>query len=133
MPPQFHGKKSDKMISVPASVRNAAAKSYSMRDSGFKGGHSTGWKRAKQLSTKDSISIQDLRYMRNWYARHIYTSYPAYHEWKKEGRPMDDPYFHQKRGILAWQIWGGDPALTWINKHTRTLNKYFGTDYSKII
>jgi hypothetical protein len=132
MPPQFHGKKSNVMIPVPDSVRKAALKSYKMKDAGFKGGQATGWKRAKQLSTKDSVSIQDLRYIRNWFARHVYTSYPAYQDWKKNGRPMDDPYYHRKHGIIAWQIWGGDPALKWVNRHTKKLNTHFSTDYTTI-
>jgi hypothetical protein len=130
---QFHGKTSDKMVKVPESVRKAVEYSFTMKKMGFLGGQSTGWKRAKQLSTKDYISIQDLRYMRNWYARHIITSYPSYKEWKEDGKPKDDLYFHKKRGIIAWQIWGGDPGLRWVNKNTSMINKYFDTDYDKIV
>lgn len=126
---QFHGRKSDVMIAVPKGVKNAAEKAFDMKKMGFKGGHETGWKRARQLANKDSISIQDLRYMRNWYARHLHTSYPSYKEWKQARRPKDDSYFHNKRGILAWQIWGGDPGLSWVNRNTTRLNKYFDTDY----
>lgn len=129
---QFYGKKSSVMVKVPKGVKAAAQNSYKMKEVGFKGGHETGWKRANQLSTKDEISIEDLRYMRNWYARHIYTSYPSYKEWVSAGKPMDDTYFHKKRGILAWQIWGGDPALRWVNSKTGLLNEYFGKEYDKI-
>ena len=47
---------------------------FEIKKAGFKGATDTGWKRAKQLSTKSEISIEDLRYMRNWYARHVVTS-----------------------------------------------------------
>lgn len=132
MSQQFHGRKSNVMIKVPKSVQNAASKSFSMRQMGFKGGNETGWKRAKQLSTKDAISIKDLRYIRNWYARHIHTSYPSYKEWKQSNRPKEDSYFHNKRGILAWQLWGGDAGLTWVNNNTRKLNNHYNVFYEKI-
>jgi hypothetical protein len=119
-------------MKVPESVRRAALKSYDMRTEGFCGGHSTGWKRAKQLSSEEYISIEDLRFMRNWYARHIHTSYPSYLEWKQSRKPMNNRYFHKKCGIIAWQIWGGDPGLTWVNNKTSILNSYFGTKYEKI-
>jgi hypothetical protein len=129
---QFHGEKSEIMVKVPKSVKNAALESYNMKKRGFCGGHETGWKRAKQLSTKESISIEDLRFMRNWYARHIYTSYPSYKEWSDERKPMDEKYFHKKCGIIAWQIWGGNPALIWVNNKTPLLNKHFKKDYDLI-
>ena len=129
---QFHGRKSDKMFRVPKDVKAAAEKAFKMMERGFKGGHDTGWRRAQQLALQKSISIQDLRYMRNWYARHIHTSYPAYKEWTAAGKPMNDPVFHKKRGIIAWQIWGGDPALEWVNRHTDKLNEYFGKNYTQV-
>ncbi len=77
------------MVPVPAGVKKWAKKAFEMKKAGFKGATETGWKRAKQLSTKDEISIEDLRYMRNWYARHKYTSYPGFKSWKDAGKPMN--------------------------------------------
>lgn len=131
---QYDGRLSNNVpkIKIPVSVKNVALKSYKMKSSGFCGGQSTGWKRAKQLSTKEYISIKDLQYMRNWYARHYHTSYPSYQDWEKAGKPMDDPKFHKRCGIIAWQIWGGTPALRWVNSKIRMLNDYYDKDYKKI-
>jgi len=124
---QFYGKKSSVMIKVPKSVKNTALYAFKMRSLGFKGGMETGWKRAKQLATKSEISIEDLRYMRAWFARHVYTSYPSYKAWVKAGRPKDDKKWHNKRGILAWLIWSGDAAFKWVNskKNIKLMNNYF--------
>jgi hypothetical protein len=129
---QYHGRKSDVMFDIPKGVKVAADRAFKMMEKGFKGGHETGWKRAQQLTLKNEISIQDLRYIRNWFARHFYTSYPAYKEWKKAGKPMEDPKFHRKRGIIAWELWGGDAALRWVNRYTSKLNDYFKKEYTEI-
>ncbi len=128
---QFHGKRSSVMVKVPKDVASRAKKAFRLRELGFKGGIETGWKRAKQLATKKEISIQDLRYMRNWFARHYYTSRPVYIKWARAGKP-ETPEWFNKRGIIAWLIWGGDPALKWINSKTNLLNKHFNKNYKQI-
>lgn len=131
---QFHGKKSNIMIKIPENVKKTALYAFKLRDYGFGGGLETGWKRAKQLSTKDSISIQDLKYMRAWYARHIYASYPSYKEWIENSRPKNDKKWHRKHGIISWLIWGGNAGFKWINsnKTINLLNKHFNKQYKKI-
>ena len=125
--PQYYGHKSKVMVKVPSSVKAAAEYSYVLRDYGFKGGLSTGIKRAKQLSTKEYIPIEDLRYMRAWYARHIYTSHPSYRKWVDAGRPKNDSYWHNKHGIYAWQIWSANAGFKWVNSASslRLLNKHY--------
>jgi len=130
--PQFHGLASDIMIRVPALVKRAAEFAFHLRDTyGFVGANETGWKRAKQLVSKDYISIEDLQFMRNWYARHVYTSYPGYKQWINLGRPTDKP---AKRSIISWLTWGGDAGLRWINssKVIKLLNKRFSTSYGRV-
>ena len=133
MPEQYRGKKSEIMIKVPQAVKNAAKNAFVLKKLGFHGATSTGWKRAKQLSTKDSIPIEDLRYMRNWYARHIYTSYPGYSKWVKVHRPKDSSWFN-KHAILSWLTWGGNAGFRWINSSRviNLLNKHYNKDYTKI-
>lgn len=128
---QFHGKKSSVMISVPVSVKRAAEKAFELKKEGFLGATQTGWKRAKQLSTKSFISIEDFRYIRNWYARHLSTSYPGYLEWEKAGKP----FWYKKRAIISWLTWGGDAGLKWVNsgKNIKKLNDFFDKDYKKIV
>lgn len=130
---QYYGKRSSVMVKVPENVRKTALYAFKLRKLGFQGGIETGWKRAKQLGTKDSISIQDIKYMRAWFARHIYTSYPAYKKWKNAGRPKTSEW-HNKRGIIAWLIWGGSAAFNWVNsnKTINLLNKHFNKAYKKI-
>ena len=100
---------------------------------GFKGGVETGWKRAKQLATKESIPIEDLKYMRAWFARHIITSYPTYKKWKLAGRPKDSSW-HNRRGIISWLIWSADAGFKWVNsqKNINLLNKHFGKNYKSM-
>lgn len=131
---QYHGRKSSVMVAVPERVKQWALYAFKLKAMGFGGGIETGWKRAKQLSTKESIPIEDVRFMRNWFARHVYASYPSFKAWKKAGRPKDATW-HNKHGIISWIIWGGDPAFNWINSDRilRLLNAHFpGKNYSKI-
>jgi hypothetical protein len=114
---------------IPTNVRKAAERAYRLRDDyGYKGATSTGWARAKQLSTKTYIPIETLRTMRNWYARHYYTSKPGYDAWVKTGDKK-----HQ-RAVIAWLTWGGTPGLNWVNsiRVINKLNSYYDKDYDKI-
>jgi hypothetical protein len=133
--PQYYGKKSSIMVKVPISVKNYINKETKiLKENKFKGGRKTGEKRAKQLRSQSYISIEDVRYIRNWYARHIFTSFPSYLAWKKEGKPINDNYWKNKHGIYAISIWGGIPALKWINseKIINLLNKHYNKNYKKI-
>lgn len=130
---QYYGRKSSVMIPVPKNVKKWAEQAFVLRKIGFKGATETGWRRAKQLATRDAIPIQDLRYMRNWYARHIITSYPTFKEWKKMGKPKDTVWFN-KRGIISWMTWGGNAGFRWINSQRviDLLNRQYDKDYHKI-
>jgi hypothetical protein len=123
---QFKGTKSKIMVKVPQNVKKTALYSYKLKDIGFQGGIETGIKRAKQLSTKSEIPIEDLKYMRAWFARHIYASYPTYKKWQDAGRPKTKDW-HKKRGILAWILWSGDAGFKWVNseKNINLLNKHY--------
>ena len=130
---QYYGRKSKVMVKVPVNVKNVALYSFKLKKLGFGGGIETGWKRAKQLATKDSIPIEDLKYMRAWFARHLYASYPSYKMWKKAGRPKDK-LWHKKHGIISWLIWSGDAGFKWVNsqKNINLLNKHFNKNYKAI-
>lgn len=127
---QYYGKRSKVMVKVPQNVKNVALYSFKLKKLGFGGGLETGWKRAKQLSSRESIPIEDLKYMRAWFARHIYASYPSYKKWKKAGRPKDSPW-HRKHGIISWLIWSGDAGFKWVNskKNINLLNKHYNKNY----
>jgi hypothetical protein len=130
---QYYGKKSKIMIRVPQNVKKAALYAFKLQKIGFKGGLETGWKRAKQLATQTKIPIQDLKYMRAWYARHIYASYPTYKKWKNAGMPHTSEWFN-KHGIISWLIWGGSPGFKWVNsqKNINLLNNFYNKEYKAI-
>lgn len=130
---QFYGKKSEIMIKVPEAVKLAAINSFRLQKLGFRGGVETGWLRAKQLSTQKSIAIEDFRFMRSWYARHFYTSFPGYKEWTKNGCP-ETKEWHGKRSVISWLIWGGTPGLDWVNEPglIALLNYVYSKNYKKI-
>ena len=130
---QYHGRKSKVMVKVPKNVKNVALYSFKLKKLGFGGGIETGWKRAKQLSSRESIPIEDLKYMRAWFARHLYASYPSYKKWKKAGRPKDKQW-HRKHGIISWLIWSGDAGFKWVNskKNINLLNKYYNKNYKPL-
>ena len=130
---QYHGKRGAINLPVPKNVKTTALYAFKLKKMGFRGGLQTGWKRARQLATRDTVSIQDIKYMRAWFARHVYTSYPTFKSWKDAGRPKDTKW-HRRHGIIAWLIWGGDAAFRWINstRVLNSLNKYYNKDYKPI-
>lgn len=131
---QYYGKRSSIMVKVPENVKKTALYAFKLKKLGFRGGHETGWKRAKQLATKSSIPIEDVKYMRAWFARHIYASYPTYKKWKKAGRPKDSQW-HNKHGVISWLIWSGDAAFKWVNskKIINLLNKHYNKNYKSLL
>lgn len=121
-------------IKIPVSVKRQAKYAYKLKELGFLGGTATGWKRAKQLSEDPSISIEDLRDMKSWFARHVYASYPSYKAWIDAGKPLDEGKWHRTNGIIAWLIWGSTAAFNWVNSdaNIRLLNKHYpNKNYTK--
>jgi hypothetical protein len=93
---------------------------------GYQGGTETGKQRAKQLKEQSYLTIDDIRNMRNWYARHIYTSYPGFRRYiESDGKDIN-------RGAISWMLWGGSDSIGYINNLTDDLNKYFNKNYSKL-
>jgi hypothetical protein len=131
---QFDGCKSATMVSVPKGVARAADLALDLTRIGFVGATETGWKRAHQLSKEDNISIKDVRFIRNWYARHVFASYPGYKKWADHGKPQTKEWFN-KRAVVSWLTWGGDAGLKWINSKLvlRLLNTYYDTSYTAIV
>ena len=82
---------------------------------GFVGMTQTGINRARQLAYDNEINIEDIIVMKNWFARHKYTSKPGYDKWKKDGKPMSFSDRNKYRGAVAWMGWGGNPAFRFVN------------------
>lgn len=130
---QYKGTRSKIMIPVPENVKKAAVYCSTLIKLGFKGGTETGFKRMKQLATKKEIPIEDLKYMRAWFSRHIYASYPTYKKWVKAGRPKTKEW-HSKHGVVSWLLWSGDSGFKWANsqKNINILNKHYNKNYKSI-
>jgi len=107
-------------MKIPKSVAAAAARGLKLRRSGYKGGTRTGWMRGRQLVTRSMIDTRSLADMRTWFARHGPdasnggTSYNGYLKWKRDGMPMHGTNKLAYRGAVAWLLWGGDAAYTWL-------------------
>lgn len=114
-------------IAVPKSVQKEAALSLVLKKAGYSGGTETGFRRARQL-IKGSVDMKTLLTMRNWFARHLYTSHPGYEKWKIDGRPkvLITGKKNSYRGAVAYLLWGGESAYKWINsaKIQRKLDSY---------
>lgn len=112
------------MYKIPTEVKREAKLGLKLHENGFAGGTTTGWNRAKQLSTSDKIDAKTVRIMKAWFARHGPkaknggTSYPGYRKWVSHGRPtkITPGTKNIYRGAVAWLIWGGDAAFDWIGK-----------------
>lgn len=130
---QYRGRRSKVMVPVPKNVKKWATYAFKLKKLGFVGAKETGLKRAHQLATQSEIPIEDLRYMRNWFARHIITSYPGFKKWQDAGRPKTKEW-HNKRAIISWVYWGGDAGFRWVNsqKTINLLNKHFNKNYKVI-
>lgn len=105
---------------IPDSVKRKAKLGLDLHNAGYQGGTPTGWGRARQLIVQPKLDLQTLRTMRAWFARHGPgaanggTSYRGYQRWINDGRPMSGQGINKYRGAVAWLIWGGTPAYTWI-------------------
>lgn len=122
----------EQRVKIPKGVKARAQQGKTLVGMGFKGGEALGIARATQLLAEDTIGLDDLRVIRNWYARHVITSRPSYVEWINAGRPVSKEYKNKIRGAVAWLLWGGNEGLSWVNAKTNLLNEHFGTTYTKI-
>ncbi len=93
----------------PEAVQRAARRGLELRKKHGRGGLTneeassegvgSGVQRATNLANGDSISLETVRRMAAFFARH---------EKNKEGGEDD-------AGYIAWQLWGGDAGRSWVN------------------
>lgn len=77
------------------------------RDEFNRGGTEIGVARARDISNRRSLSLDTVKRMVNYFARH---------EVDKQGQgwsPGEDGY--PSAGRIAWALWGGDPGRSWAN------------------
>ena len=73
-----------------------------------RGGTEVGVARARDIKNKANLSLDTVKRMKSYFARH---------EVDKQGEgwsPGEDGY--PSAGRIAWALWGGDPGKSWANK-----------------
>jgi hypothetical protein len=101
----------------PQAVRDAARRGLELREKHGRGGLTTqeagqqgigsGVARATNLANGDNVSLETIRRMRAFFARH---------EKNKAGGEDD-------AGYIAWQLWGGDAGRDWVDRVLREVDK----------
>jgi hypothetical protein len=72
-----------------------------------RGGTEVGVARARDIANKRDLSMDTVRRMASFFARHEVDK-------EAEGfRPGEDGY--PSAGRIAWALWGGDPGQSWAN------------------
>ena len=92
----------------PQSVRDAAKRSLEMRRSvapSRRGGTAVGVARAGQLASGRAVSLDTIKRMVSFFARHEVDK-------KAEGFRRGEKGYPSK-GKIAWELWGGDAGRRW--------------------
>jgi hypothetical protein len=97
----------------PADVARAARRGLELRAEqppSNRAGTPVGLARASQLANRRPVSLETLRRMRSYFARHAVD---------KEG----DGWGRDSKGYQAWLMWGGDPGRAWANRILRDVEQ----------
>ena len=97
----------------PADVARAARRGLELRAEqppSNRAGTPVGLARASQLANRRPVSLETLRRMRSYFARHAVD---------KEG----DGWGRDSKGFQAWLMWGGDPGRAWANRILRDVEQ----------
>lgn len=92
----------------PKSVQEAAKQSLEMRRSlpkSRKGGTAVGVARANQLANGSAVSLDTIKRMVSFFARHEVDKKATGFRRGEKGYPS--------KGKVAWELWGGDAGRTW--------------------
>lgn len=95
----------------PPAVRRAAARGLHLRASvppSRRGGTAVGLARARDLANGRPVSLDTIRRMRSFFARHDVDK-------RGSGFYPDEPGYPSK-GVQAWLLWGGDPGRRWCER-----------------
>ncbi len=89
----------------PQAVRNNAKRGLELREKHGRGGTAVGVARARDLSNGKALSLDTLKRMNSYFARHEVDK-------KGEGWGVDSA------GYIAWLLWGGDAGRSWAKQIT---------------
>ena len=97
----------------PVEVARAARRGLELRAEqppSNRAGTPVGLARASQLANRRPVSLETLRRMRSYFARHAVD---------KEG----EGWGRDSKGYQAWLMWGGDPGRAWANRILRDVEQ----------
>jgi hypothetical protein len=97
----------------PVEVARAARRGLELRAEqppSNRAGTPVGLARASQLANRRPVSLETLRRMRSYFARHAVD---------KEG----EGWGRDSKGYQAWLLWGGDPGRAWANRILRDVEQ----------
>lgn len=97
----------------PATVAKQAEKGLRLRQEHGRGGTEVGRKRANQLKNREPVSDRDIKSIYSYFARHTVDKQGR--NWADQDKPS--------AGYIAWLLWGGDAAVTWIGRLHEKLEK----------
>jgi len=117
----------DTSFKPPAEVQSNAKRGLELRAKHNRGGTAVGVARARDLSNGANISLDTIKRMNSYFARHEVDK-------KGEGWGVDSA------GYIAWLLWGGDAGWSWAKgilreeeKKDKTTMSDFATSYAAII
>lgn len=91
----------------PEDVRKEARLGLALRRDHGRGGTAVGIARARDLANGVAISVDTLRRMKSFFARHeVDKQAPGWSPGEKN---------YPSNGRIAWALWGGDPGRSWAN------------------
>jgi len=90
----------------PAEVRSNAKRGLELRDKYNRGGTEVGVARARDLSNGSGLSLDTIKRMNSFFARH---------EVDKQG----EGWGKDSAGYIAWLLWGGDAGWAWAKRIIR--------------
>jgi hypothetical protein len=104
----------------PQAVRSNAKRGLELREKHGRGGTEVGVARARDLSNGRSVSLDTIKRMVSYFARH---------EVDKQG----EGWGKDSAGYIAWLLWGGDAGKSWanrINNENKKKDKSMAMDYT---
>lgn len=106
----------EESFTPPQDVASAAAMGLKLREQFKRGGTHIGARRGTQLANREAVSVDTLRRMVSYFARHAVDAQAAGWEDRQDPSP----------GWIAWLLWGGDPGKRWAESIVRRIDKADG-------
>ncbi len=98
---------------IPPGVKRNAQKGLTLREKFGRGSTEVGIRRGHQLVNNESISLEIIKKMSAYFARH------AVDKQTKNFGNDENP----SKGYIAWMLWGGDEAKEWTDKIKKDCSK----------